>query len=284
MIDQSERAAILSKALPYIQKFSEKTVVVKYGGAAMTDDSLKHAVISDIVLLSLTRIKMVVVHGGGPEINDLLVKIGKKPKFIDGLRETDDETMDVVQMVLSGKISKNLVALAEGLGGKAVSISGIDGGLMRAKQLDPKYGQVGEITSVSPELIKAALDIGFIPIISTVALSEDNNSSYNINADTAAGKIAESLDAERLILLTDVRGILKDPTDDQSLITEIKVSDVPSLVESGIISGGMKPKIDCCVDAINNGVRRAHILDGRLPHSILMEMLTDGGVGTMITG
>jgi len=286
MITQTERAAILSEALPHIQKYSERTVVVKYGGAAMTYEALKLAVISDIVLLSLTRIRMVVVHGGGPEINSLLKKIGKEPKFINGLRHTDEETMDVVQMVLAGKIGKDLAALIEKRGGKAVSLSGMDGGMMRAKQLSPVYGLVGELTSVDPNLINAALDNGYIPVVSTVALGEfgDEINSYNINADTAAGELAAKLGAECLILLTDVRGILADPKDEGSLISELKMDDVPGLIERGVITGGMIPKVECGADAIKKGVKRVHILDGRLEHSILMEMLTDGGVGTMITG
>ncbi|MCL2707976.1 MAG: acetylglutamate kinase [Defluviitaleaceae bacterium] len=291
MTTQSERAAILSEALPYIQKYSGKTVVVKYGGAAMSDSALKRAVISDIVLLSLTKIKMVVVHGGGPEINELLEKIGKQPKFVNGLRQTDAETMEVVQMVLAGKIGKELAALAGELGGKAVSLSGIDGGMLRAKPLSEELGLVGEITEVDASLIDVALESGYIPIVSTVALGDKNAGSepadpnvYNINADTAAGRIASKLGAECLILLTDVRGILADPSDEGSLVSELRVGELQNYIKSGAITGGMIPKCDCCAEAIRSGVNRAHILDGRLPHSILMEMLTTGGVGTMITG
>lgn len=279
--EAAARAAILSEALPHIRKYNKKTVVVKYGGAAMTNESLKRAVISDIVLLSLVSIRMVVVHGGGPEINDLLGKIGKVPKFINGLRYTDEETMDVVQMVLAGKIGKDLAALAGELGGRAVSFSGMDGGLMRATPLSAEYGRVGELTDIDPGLINTALDNGYIPIISTVATGE--NGAFNINADTAAGALAVALKAERLILLTDVQGILNDPNDPASLLTELAVPDIPRLIQRGVITGGMIPKLECCVEAIRRGVNRAHILDGRLPHSILIEMLTDGGVGTMIT-
>jgi acetylglutamate kinase len=285
MMHPAERAAVLSEALPYIRQFSDKTVVVKYGGAAMSCDELKRAVISDIVLLSLTRINMVVVHGGGPEIDSLLIKTGKAPRFVDGLRHTDEETMDIVQMVLAGKIGKDLCALVGEMGGKAVSLCGIDGGILRAKQHSPELGLVGDITSVNVDLITAALERGYIPIISTVALGCDAvnpNGSYNVNADTAAGAIAAALKAERLVLLTDVRGVLKDPTDEASLVSTLSVSEIPELTRDGIITGGMIPKVACCRDAIAGGVKKAYILDGRLPHAILMEMFTDGGVGTLI--
>jgi acetylglutamate kinase len=283
-IEQSTRAGILSEALPYIQKYSGKTVVVKYGGAAMLDENLQRAVISDIVLLSLVSIRMVVVHGGGPEINELLKKTGKVPRFINGLRHTDEETMDVVQMVLAGKIGKNLAKLAGVMGGRAISLSGIDGGMLRAKPLSDEYGLVGEVQDVDPSPIEMALDEGYIPIISTVALGMEGDCKvYNINADTAAGEIAKALNAESLMLLTDVRGILTDPSDTSTLKAELKVSEIPGLIEEGIITGGMIPKVECCVNALSGGVKRAQIIDGRLPHSILMEMLTDGGVGSMIT-
>lgn len=285
MIDQNERAAILSEALPHIRKYNKKTVVVKYGGAAMTNEHLKRKVISDIVLLSLVSIRMVVVHGGGPEINGLLKKIGKKPQFINGLRYTDEETMDVVQMVLAGKIGKDLAALAGELGGKAVSLSGMDAGIMRASQLSADYGFVGEVQQTDPSLINTMLDQGYIPIISTVALGEEGSdvSRFNINADTAAGALAVALGADRLIFLTDVHGILEDPQDETSLISQLKIADIQPLAERGVISGGMIPKLECCADVIRQGVHAAHILDGRQPHSILVEMLTDGGSGTMIT-
>ncbi|MCL2664211.1 MAG: acetylglutamate kinase [Defluviitaleaceae bacterium] len=276
------RAAVLSEALPYIRQFSKKTIVVKYGGAAMTDEKLKDAVISDIVLLSLASIRVAVVHGGGPEINELLSKTGKVPKFIDGLRYTDEETMDIVQMVLAGKIGKDLAALVHKHGGKAVSFCGVDGAMLTAKKMQGKadYGLVGEITHVDPSLINVALDNGYIPIISTIAAGDA--SMYNINADTAAGEIAAALGAEKLILLTDVAGILTDPSDEKTLVGKIALSEVPLYIKSGAVSGGMIPKIECCVNTIRRGVKSAHILDGRRPHSLLEEMLTDGGVGTMI--
>ena len=281
--DLQTRAAILSEALPYIRKFNKKTVVIKYGGAAMANDELKRCVISDIVLLSLASIRVAVVHGGGPEINDLLEKLGKKPRFINGLRYTDAETMDVVQMVLAGKIGKDLTGLVSELGGKAVGLCGVDGSIFGAELLDDKYGLVGEIKNVDPALVNVAMDNGYIPIISTVAGGPDG-AVYNINADTAAGALASALNAEKLILLTDVQGIMTDPGDEKTLLTELSLSEIPPLILSGAIGGGMIPKVDCCVEAIRRGVNRAHILDGRQPHSILIEMLTDGGVGTMIYG
>ncbi len=282
MIDDTLRASVLSEALPYIQKFSHKTVVVKYGGAAMQSEALKRAVISDIVLLSLASIRVVVVHGGGPEINAVLDKMHIAPKFIDGLRYTDADTMDVVQMVLSGKIGKDLTALVHQLGGKAISLSGIDGQLMMADKLlgEVDYGLVGQIKRVDPFVINMALDNGYIPIISTVA--QGDNTAYNLNADTAASAIAVALGAEKLILLTDVKGILTDAKDDTTLIPVLALSDIPKLTKSGIITGGMIPKMECCVEAVRRGVTSAHILDGRTPHSILVEMLTDSGVGSMI--
>ena len=283
-IDKKTRALILSEALPYIQKYSGKTVVIKYGGAAMTDPELKKAVLSDIALLSMASVRMVIVHGGGPEINGWLDKIGIEPRFIDGLRYTDSETMDIVQMTLAGKVGKELAAYVHELGGKAVSLCGLDGGMMRAEPIDAKYGQVGELVSVDTDLINATLDAGYIPIISTVASGvEGTHDVYNINADTAAGALAVALEAERLMLLTDVAGILKDKGDESTLISEMTVSDIPSLVQTGVIQGGMIPKLECCEEAIRRGVHAAHILDGRMPHSVLMEMLTDGGIGTMIT-
>ncbi len=291
-IDYCKKAAVLSEALPYIQKYSGKTVVVKYGGAAMANEDLKRAVISDIVLLSLVSIRMVVVHGGGPEIDAQLVKLGKEKKFISGLRYTDDETMDVVQMVLAGKIGKDLAALAVELGGKAVSVSGMDGGIMRAKPLSPEYGgRVGEVVKTDPSLIKYLLEEGYIPIISTTAMGAEKDGGdgsiydgmYNINADTAAGELAVAMGAGSLILLTDVRGILTDPSDTGTLIKEIKTTEIPRMIENGTITGGMIPKVECCVNALNGKVRQAIILDGRQKHSILTEMLTDGGVGSRIT-
>lgn len=277
-----DRATILAEALPYIQKFNGKTIVVKYGGNAMTSEELRRAVVDDIVLLSLVGIHVVVVHGGGPDINRMLEKVRKEPKFVDGLRYTDQETMDIVQQVLCGKVNKNLVALFNRAGGRAVGLCGIDGGMLKAKAKDPRYGLVGEVTEVDPSPILETLHSGFIPVISTVAMGTDQETSYNINADTAAAKIAVACQAEKLILLTDVRGLLRDPKDDSTLISKLEISSVPRLVLDGILSGGMIPKIDCCVEAVRSGVRQAHILDGRVPHAILIEILSDEGVGTML--
>ncbi len=281
--DLGRRAAILTEALPYLQKFSGKVIVVKYGGAAMVSEALKRAIISDIVLLSLASIKVVLVHGGGPEINALLDKIGKEPRFIGGLRYTDDETMEIVQMVLSGKIGKNLAGLAQELGGSALSLCGIDGGMIRAEKLagETDYGLVGDITRVDPAIIEMALANGHIPIVSTVALGEGGG-VYNLNADTAASALAVALRAEKLILLTDVAGILTDPADPTTLLSSLGLSEIDSLCASGVIKGGMIPKVECCAGALRQGVPEAHILDGRLEHSVLLELLSDSGVGTMI--
>ena len=276
------RATVLAEALPYIQKFYGKTVVVKYGGNAMISDDLRRAVISDIILLNLVGIHVVVVHGGGPEITEMLNKIGKESQFVDGLRYTDEETMDIVQQVLCGKVNKNLVSIINNLGGRAIGLCGLDGALFQAKKLDEKYGLVGKIVKVCPQVVNDCLADGYIPVISTVALGIDNDTSYNINADTAAAELAIALGAEKLILLTDVRGVLQDPKDDTTLIRQIRTHEVPGLMASGVIGGGMIPKIECCVNAIENGVLRTHILDGRIPHSILTEMLSHQGVGTMI--
>ncbi len=277
-----DRATVLAEALPYIQEYSGKTVVIKYGGNAMISEALRHAVISDIILLHLVGIRVVVVHGGGPEINDMLKKIGKTPQFVDGLRYTDGETMEVVQQVLCGKVNKDLVATLNRLGGKAIGLCGLDGGMLLAKRLDEKYGLVGEITSVCPDTVNDCLEKGYIPVISTVAQGADADTVYNINADTAAAKLAIALGAEKLILLTDVRGLLRDPEDESTLIQVVPVSDVPGLVKDGVISGGMIPKVECCVEAVRSGVQRTHILDGRIPHSILIELLSDEGIGTML--
>ena len=277
-----ERAQILAEALPYIQKFTGKTVVVKYGGNAMVSEELRHAVISDIILLSLVGIRVVVVHGGGPEISEMLKKIGKESRFVDGLRYTDEETMDIVQQVLCGKVNKDLVATLNRMGGRAIGLCGMDGGLFQAVRLDPKYGLVGEITHVDPAPVVDCLNDGYIPVVSTVAQGTDAETAYNINADTAAAKLAIALDAEKLVLLTDVRGLLRDAKDEDTLIHVVRVSEVPGLIKDGIISGGMIPKIDCCVEAVRSGVDRTHILDGRIAHSILIEMLSDKGVGTML--
>ena len=278
----SDRAQVLIEALPYIQGYTGKTVVVKYGGNAMISEELRTAVISDIILLSLVGIRVVVVHGGGPEISAMLKKIGKESRFVDGLRYTDQETMDVVQQVLCGKVNKDLVATLNRTGGRAVGLCGMDGGLFQAKKLDEKYGLVGEITQVDPRPVEDSVKAGYIPVVSTVAQGTDGATAYNINADTAAAKLAIALGAEKLILLTDVRGLLRNPTDEDTLIPQVHPSDVPGLVKDGVIQGGMIPKVDCCVEAVRSGVRRAHILDGRIPHSILIEMLSNAGVGTMI--
>ena len=278
-----ERANVLAEALPYIQKYNGKTIVVKYGGNAMISEELRHAVISDIILLNLVGIRVVVVHGGGPEISEMLKKIGKQSQFVDGLRYTDEETMDVVQQVLCGRVNKNLVATMNRLGGKALGLCGIDGGMFVARKQDEKYGLVGDITKVDPTPVITALDNGYIPVVSTVALGEDAETSYNVNADTAAAKLATALGAERLLLLTDVRGLLRDPKDESTLIPELQLSSVPALIREGIISGGMIPKIDCCVEAVRSGVASAIILDGRVQHSILIELLSNEGIGTMLT-
>lgn len=278
----SDRAQVLVEALPYIRTFNGKTIVVKYGGNAMVSDELRTAVISDIVLLSLIGVRVVVVHGGGPEISAMLKKIGKESKFEDGLRVTDGETMDIVQQVLCGKVNKDLVATLNRTGGKAIGLCGMDGGLFQAVKLDEKYGQVGNIIRVDPAAVADCLNAGYVPVVSTVAQGTDAEVSYNVNADTAAAKLAIALGAEKLILLTDVRGLLRDPKDENTLIPTLHPSDVPGLVKDGVIQGGMIPKVDCCVEAVRSGVRGAHILDGRISHSILIEMLSNAGVGTMI--
>jgi len=282
MNNYMERSTALVEALPYIQKYYGKTVVIKYGGNAMISEELRTAVISDIILLHLVGVQVVVVHGGGPEIGQMLEKIGKKSHFVDGLRYTDEETMDIVQQILCGKVNKNLVSLINNLGGKAIGLCGLDGALFQAKQLDEKYGLVGKIVKVLPDVVNDALEKGYIPVISTVALGIDNDTAYNINADTAAADLAVALGAEKLILLTDVLGVLQDPKDPSTLIPQIRLHEIPGLMASGVIGGGMIPKIQCCVDALENGVHRTHILDGRIPHSILTEMLSHKGIGTMI--
>ena len=282
MASHAQQAKTLVEALPYIQKFTGKTIVVKYGGNAMISDDLRKAVMSDIILLSLVGIRVAVVHGGGPEISDMLKKIGHQSKFVDGLRYTDEITMDVVQSILCGKVNKNLVAQLNRLGGRAIGLCGMDGQLFQAEQLDEKYGLVGKITGVNPDPVENALMNGYIPVVSTVAQGMDADTAYNINADTAAAKLAEALHAEKLILLTDVRGLLRDPKDEETLIHVLHTYDVPELVAQGVISGGMIPKMQCCVDAINGGVERVHILDGCIPHSILIELLSDRGICTML--
>ena len=278
----SQRAQVLAEALPYIQKFSGKTVVVKYGGNAMISDELRRAVISDLILLHLVGIRVAVVHGGGPEITEMLRKIGKESRFVDGLRHTDGETMDVVQQVLCGRVNKNLVATLNQTGGRAVGLCGMDAGLFQARQLDEKYGLVGEITAVDPKIVVDALENGYIPVVSTVAQGVDGPTAYNINADTAAARLAVALGAEKLLLLTDVRGLLRDPADESTLLPEVRLSQVPGLVQDGVITGGMLPKVECCVEAVRSGVKNAVILDGRIPHSLLIELLSDAGIGTML--
>ena len=283
-ISNMDKATVLTEALPYIQKYTGKTVVVKYGGNAMLNEGLKEAVITDLVLLSCVGINVVLVHGGGPEINDMLKKVGKESRFVNGLRYTDDETIDIVQMVLAGKTNKDLVNRIQHIGGKAVGLCGIDGGLIKAKKLTDgefEYGNVGEITEVNTDIIRDNIEKGYIPVVSTVALGEDDNPVYNINADIAASKIAVALGAAHLILLTDVRGLMYDVKDEDTLIPEVKITDVEQLKKDGVIAGGMIPKIDCCVDAVKGGIAHTCIIDGRILHSILIEMLSDEGIGTM---
>ena len=282
MSSHAQQAQTLVEALPYIQKFTGKTIVVKYGGNAMISDELRQAVMSDIILLSLVGIRVVLVHGGGPEISDMLGRLNHQSKFVDGLRYTDETTMEVVQSILCGKVNKNLVAQINRLGGKAVGLCGMDGQLFQAVRLDEKYGLVGRITGVDPTAVETALTGGYIPVVSTVAQGMDADTAYNINADTAAAQLAAALKAEKLILLTDIRGLLRDPKDDATLIHEVHTYDVPVLMQEGVISGGMIPKMECCVDAIHGGVERVHIIDGRIPHSILIELLSDHGIGTML--
>lgn len=280
-IDYDVRANVMIEALPYLQKYNNKVVVIKYGGNAMTNDELKQAVMRDIVMLTTVGIKVVLVHGGGPEINDMLGKVGKKSQFINGLRYTDEETIEIVQMVLAGKVNKDLVSMLASNGGSAIGLCGIDGNLIEAEQLNPDMGYVGEITAVNPEIIQNALDCGYIPVVSTVGRGKDGT-VYNINADTAAARIASEMKAPSLILLTDIKGLLEDKDDESTLIREVGVSEVPYLKKQGVISGGMIPKIECCVEAVRRGVQQANIIDGRIPHSILIELLTDLGAGTMI--
>lgn len=279
----AQKAEILSQALPYIQKYTGKTVVVKYGGNAMTNNELKAAVMGDIVLLSCIGIKVVLVHGGGPEITSLLKKIGKESKFINGLRYTDEETRDVAQMVLAGKLNKDLVAQINAQGGRAMGLCGVDGGMLTVKKMEDEvdYGFVGEMTKVDPKPITDLLDAGYIPVITSIG-ADENGITYNINADTMACYVASALKAENIILMTDIRGLLMDKNDENTLIPTVSPSEVPELIEKGIIAGGMIPKIQCCVDTLNEGVTKAAIIDGRIVHAILIEMLSDEGIGTMI--
>ena len=279
----AQRAEVLTEALPYIKRYTGKIVVVKYGGNAMINEDLKMQVMEDIVLLWLIGVKVVLVHGGGPEINDLMNRLGKKAEFVNGLRVTDKETVDIVQMVLAGKVNKTLVNLLEMKGGKAMWISGMDGMLIESKIKDERLGYVGEITNIHIQPVTDLLEKGYIPVISTVGCDREGN-TYNINGDTAAAHIAGALNAERLIMMTDIAGVLRDKDDPSSLIPEITVADAAKLQEEGVISGGMIPKVECCVEAIHEGVKNVIIMDGRVPHSILMELLTDEGAGTMVTG
>ncbi|ASW43453.1 acetylglutamate kinase [Clostridium isatidis] len=279
-----KRAEIIIEALPYIQALAGKTVVIKYGGSAMINEELKENVIKDIVLMQCIGINPIIVHGGGPHINEYLEKLGQESKFIDGLRFTDKNTMDIVQMVLGGKVNKDLVSLIEKLGGKAIGITGMDSSFIKAKKLesDQDLGYVGEITSVDSNFLNKLIETKHIPVISSIAISEDLKSSYNINADLCASKIASSLKAEKLILLTDVPGVLIDPKDNNSLISTLRPHEIRKLKSDGILKRGMIPKIDCCVEAVRQGVKRAHIIDGTLSHSILLEILSIEGIGTMI--
>ena len=281
-IDIAKRAEVLIQALPYIQNYYGKTVVVKYGGSAMEDEELKKAVMGDVVLLTLVGVKIVLVHGGGPEISSMLKKLGKESTFVGGLRVTDRETVEVAQMVLAGKVTKGLVNLIQNVGGRAVGLSGMDGHLIEAKMLNEDLGYVGEIVAIHPEPIKDLLEKGYIPVVSTLGCDKQGN-IYNINADTAAAYIAGALEAESLINMTDTKGVLADASDPQSLIPRLSLRDIPALQQSGVITGGMIPKLECCAHAVEKGTNRAFIIDGRVPHAILIEMLTHEGIGTMVT-
>ena len=279
-LTSEERAHILIQALPYIQKYNDKIVVVKYGGNAMINEDLKEAVMGDIVLLSLIGVKVVLVHGGGPEITEMLTKVGKKSEFVNGLRVTDKETVDIVQMVLAGKVNKNLVNLLQNKGGKAIGLCGMDGHMIKAKKTDERLGYVGEVTDVNVDPVLDVLEKGYIPVVSTIGCDDEGN-VYNINADTVAARLAGELKAESLISMTDIVGLLRDKDDPTTLIPKVYVSDVMKLVRDGVISGGMIPKVNCCIEAIRRGVKKVFIIDGRIPHSILIETLTDEGIGTM---
>ena len=278
--NNSQRAQVLVEALPYVQKYNGKIIVVKYGGNAMINEELKHDVMRDMVLLHLIGVKVVLVHGGGPEISAMLKRVGKQSEFVNGLRVTDEETSEIVQMILAGKINKSLVAKLDNLGGRAMGICGMDGGLIKAKMIDERLGYVGEITKVDPQPILDLLEKGYIPVVSTIGC-DDSGHVYNINADTAAAAIASSLKAESLISMTDTPGLLRDPSDPESLIRRIDLKGVEALKADGTISGGMIPKVDCCTKAIEDGVRKVFIIDGRIPHALLMETMTDEGLGTM---
>ena len=279
----AQRAQVLTEALPYIQQYNGRIVVVKYGGNAMVSDQLRQQVMEDIVLLQLVGVKVVLVHGGGPEISEMMTRLGKKPEFVDGLRVTDRETIDIVQMVLAGKVNKTLVNLLEVKGGKAMGISGMDGRLIQAKQKDGRLGYVGSITQVDATPLLDLLEKGYIPVVSTLGCDEEGN-TYNINGDTAAAYLAGALGAERLIMMTDIAGVLRDKNDPTTLIPRLTIDEAVALFDQQIIAGGMIPKVECCIDAIHRGVGSAIIMDGRVPHSILMEILTDEGAGTMVVG
>ena len=281
-VTNSMRAHVLVQALPYLQRYYGKTIVVKYGGNAMTSEDLKEQVMEDIVLLSMVGIRVVLVHGGGPELSGLMQRLGKKPEFIDGLRVTDKETIDMAQMVLAGKINKSLVNLLQMKGGQAIGLSGMDGRLIEAKIRDPKYGYVGGVTKINGDVVTTLLDNGYIPVISTLGCDTEGN-TYNINGDTGAGKIASAIGAERLIMMTDIEGIMRDREDPDSLISSLTIEEAEQLTKEGVISGGMIPKVRCCTDALNEGVKAAVIIDGRVPHAVLMEILTDEGAGTLFT-
>lgn len=283
-LSHADRSEVLVQALPYIQRYNGKTVVIKYGGNAMINEELQDAVMTDIVLLRSVGVNVVLVHGGGPEINDMLKRIGKESRFVGGLRYTDEETVEIVQMVLAGKVNKHLVQLLTCHGGQAVGLCGLDGDMIQAKKHDAgeDIGFVGDIVKINTKVINDAIASGYIPVISTVGGGE-NGEVYNINADTAAAQIASCLHAEKLLLMTDISGLLRDKDDESTLIQEVKVSEIPSLKSQGIISGGMIPKIDCCVEAVRRGVTRTNIIDGRIPHSILIELFTDAGIGTMFS-
>lgn len=279
-ITNAQRAEILTQALPYIQNYYNKIIVVKYGGNAMVSEDLKQQVMEDVVLLSLIGVKVVLVHGGGPEITDMLSRLGKKTEFVNGLRVTDKETVEIAQMVLAGKVNKSLVNLLSVKGGKAMGISGMDGHLIEAEMKDPELGYVGRITNINIDPIADLLEKGYIPVVSTIGCDRDGN-VYNVNADTAASYIAGAMRAECLISMTDITGVLQDKNNPDSLISMIDLADAKALIESGIVAGGMIPKVECCVDAIRRGVKKVFIMDGRVPHSILIETLTDEGAGTM---
>lgn len=280
----TEHAGVLIQALPYIQNLYGKTIVVKYGGNAMISEELRETVINDIILMKCIGIEPIVVHGGGPEISKFLNRLGEKSEFINGLRYTDENTIDIVQMVLGGKVNKDLVKLIEKSGGKAIGLCGLDGGLLKAKKLISKndLGYVGEITSVNTDILKLLMSSGYIPVVGSIAIGENDNNIYNINADTCASKIASALRAEKLILLTDVPGVMMDSTNKDSLISILRLHEIPKLSHDEVIQGGMIPKIECCVESVRMGVKKAHIIDGRIPHSIILEILSNEGIGTMI--